>query len=646
MSVIQQPRTTESPGGYAPVRTTRLTEALRRNLNTLDFGRPSNAPRRPDAEDVDDALEVQVLSEKHDHGHGQVGVGFEEVFVTNMKKQSRKEINPKTLSPEKLKELDLAKAKEWSKMMNSGAIKLHVGKAAKELVEEVGIERVLGTRYVYTTDDGTLEGTLKARWCVQGYMDPDVLDLNTASPTLSMEGFAVTAQLITSMNWKMKIADVEAAFLRGEAMSRAQGKVLVRVPKDGIPGVESDAIIELVKPVYGLVDAPKRWWNTLSRTLVSLGMSQSKLDSCVFVSRHPDTKELCGGISVHVDDMLIGGNMWFYENIFHELSKIFPFKHVKEGKGEFLGKFLEQKDDGTLVVHQKEYAEAVKSIALSKERRRERESKVTERERSQMRAVLGEVNWLVTGSRPDLAGMCSLLQQKVANATVEDIIAVNKAVAHVHDFAGMEIRFKPIEIKDVEIAVWSDASFANTIDRKSQGGYLIAAVDRNLRSNKWSVVSPWRWRSFQQERQVSSTLGAELLTMSRAIAEAKWMRSMWTEITCQNYTLESDGLRSLRTPITLMIDSKPAYDHLHGQAMSIKDKRLAIEMLLVKQDVEKENIEARWIPTDQMLVDSLTKVGAPMCLLRRVLKEGRFVLVQNEEMQRWAGKIARKSQHG
>ena len=142
---------------------------------------------------------------------------------------------------------------------------------------------------------------------------------------------------------------------------------------------------------------------------------------------------------------------------------------------------------------------------------------------------------------PECVLCCS---RKVANATVEDIIAVNKAVAHVHDFAGMEIRFKPIEIKDVEIAVWSDASFANTIDRKSQGGYLIAAVDRNLRSNKWSVVSPWRWRSFRQERQVSSTLGAELLTMSRAIAEAKWMRSMWTEITCQNYTLESDGLRS------------------------------------------------------------------------------------------------------
>lgn len=98
MSVIQQPRTTESPGGYAPVRTTRLTEALRRNLNTLDFGRPSNAPRRPGAEDVDDALEVQVLSENY-HGHGQVGVGFEEVFVTNYEEAESQRNQSKDLEP-------------------------------------------------------------------------------------------------------------------------------------------------------------------------------------------------------------------------------------------------------------------------------------------------------------------------------------------------------------------------------------------------------------------------------------------------------------------------------------------------------------------------------------------------------------------
>ena len=44
--------------------------------------------------------------------------------------------------------------------------------------------------------------------------------------------------------------------------------------------------------------------------------------------------------------------------------------------------------------------------------------------------------------------------------------------------------------------------------------------------------------------------------------------------------------------------------------------------------------------------DSLTSIGAPSGLLRSDVKEGRVILAQNEEMQRWAGKIARRSQNG
>ena len=78
--------------------------------------------------------------------------------------------------------------------------------------------------------------------------------------------------------------------------------------------------------------------------------------------------------------------------------------------------------------------------------------------------------------------------------------------------------------------------------------------------------------------------------MSRAVAEAKWLRSMWTEMTCPSYTLESDRELTKQTAIVLSIDSRPAYDHLHGQVMTIKDKRLAIEMLLMKQDIGSENV--------------------------------------------------------
>ena len=39
--------------------------------------------------------------------------------------------------------------------------------------------------------------------------------------------------------------------------------------------------------------------------------------------------------------------------------------------------------------------------------------------------------------------------------------------------------------------------------------------------------------------------------------------------------------------ITVCMDSKPVYDHVKGQVLTIEDKRLAIKMLLVKQDVSK-----------------------------------------------------------
>jgi len=172
-------------------------------------------------------------------------------------------------------------------MIASGAVKVHVGEDARKLIEAQGTKRLLESRYVYTTTDGKDSGPLKARWCIRGYLDPDILDLATAAPTLSPEGFATIVQMITSKRWHLKIADIEAAFLRGDDMKRTQGKVLVRVPRDGIPQLAHDAIIELIKPVYGLADAPRLWWKSLTKSLVELGMTQSRLDVCVFHYRRP-----------------------------------------------------------------------------------------------------------------------------------------------------------------------------------------------------------------------------------------------------------------------------------------------------------------------------------------------------------------------
>ena len=65
---------------------------------------------------------------------------------------------------------------------------------------------------------------------------------------------------------------------------------------------------------------------------------------------------------------------------------------------------------------------------------------------------------------------------------------------------------------------------------------------------------------------------------------------MWTEALQPKYQLQEDQIWTSRTPITSSIDSKPVYDHVNGQMMTLKDKRIAIEMLLVKRDSDKDNV--------------------------------------------------------
>ena len=75
-------------------------------------------------------------------------------------------------------------------------------------------------------------------------------------------------------------------------------------------------MVELIKPVYGLVDAPRLWWESLSKTLVGLGMKASELDGCMFYKRD-DVGNLIGIIAFHVDDLIFGGNQQFMAEVFN-----------------------------------------------------------------------------------------------------------------------------------------------------------------------------------------------------------------------------------------------------------------------------------------------------------------------------------------
>eukprot|EP00975_Prorocentrum_lima_P063290 12890664-Prorocentrum_lima.AAC.1 len=61
------------------------------------------------------------------------------------------------------------------------------------------------------------------------------------------------------------------------------------------------------KGVFGLNDAPRKWWNTASSLLLSLGFVKHRMCLGMFVL-YDVVGELAGLIRLHVDDFLGTGN--------------------------------------------------------------------------------------------------------------------------------------------------------------------------------------------------------------------------------------------------------------------------------------------------------------------------------------------------
>ena len=69
-----------------------------------------------------------------------------------------------------------------------------------------------------------------------------------------------------------------------------------------------------------------------------------------------------------------------------------------------------------------------------------------------------------------------------------------------------------------------------------------------------------------------------------------------------------------KVPFCLGTDCKSLYDTCIKPASSTKDKRVALDLLDVREGIEYFNDTVRWVPTDHMLVDCLTKAMHPSLL--------------------------------
>ena len=116
--------------------------------------------------------------------------------------------------------------------------------------------------------------------------------------------------------------------------------------------VDHETVLRLRKAVYGLVNAPKKWWDRLRKSLIQHGFTSCSLDPCVFVLRQ--SGKVHGVLDVHVDDMIGGGNETF-NPVMTAVRKEFDLRSWETGNFRFKGRQISQMQNGEIVFDMKQF---------------------------------------------------------------------------------------------------------------------------------------------------------------------------------------------------------------------------------------------------------------------------------------------------
>ena len=279
-----------------------------------------------------------------------------------------------------------------------------------------------------------------------------------------------------------------------------------------------------------------------------------------------------------------------------------------------------------LLLSQKEYIQDIPNIPISRDRRSNPQSPITKDELQSFRGLIGSLQFAATNTRPDISCKLSLLQAKISNATVSDLIQGNRILEEAKKHSQTSIRIQAIPISDVHFLSFSDAAFATREKANSQKGCLIMATTRQINEVQPAKVSPITWFSKKIARVVASTLAAETYALSGALDLLSWIRIHWAWLINPSLQWQNpeDTLASLPRAFAV-VDCKSLYDLLQKTSVpQCSEYRTLLEALVIR-DRLREGVTVKWVHSAAQMADALTK-DMEGTILRNFLVKGRCVL--------------------
>ncbi|GJV64478.1 putative ribonuclease H-like domain-containing protein [Tanacetum coccineum] len=379
--------------------------------------------------------------------------------------------------------------------------------------------------------------------------------------------------------------DVKSAFLYG----KIEEKVYVCQP----PGFEDpdfpDRVYKVEKALYGLHQAPRAWYETLSTYLLDNGFQRGKIDKTLFIRRDKGDILL---VQVYVDDIIFGSTK---KSLCTEFEKMMHKKFQMSSMGEltfFLGLQVKQKEDGIFISQDKYVTEILKkfgftdvktaSTPMETQKLLLKDEDGEEVDVHLYRSMIGSLMYL-TSSRPDIMfAVCACARYQV-NPKVSHLHAVKRIFRYLKGQPKLGLWYP--KDSPFDLVAYTDSDYAGaSLDRKSTTGGCQFLGSR--------LIS---WQCKKQTVVANSTTEAEYVAASSCCGQVLWI---------QNQLLDY-GYNFLHTKI--FIDNNSTICIIKNLVFHSKTKHIEIRHHFIRDCNEKKLIHMVKIHTDKNVADLLTK---------------------------------------
>jgi Reverse transcriptase (RNA-dependent DNA polymerase) len=333
--------------------------------------------------------------------------------------------------------------------------------------------------------------------------------------------------IVLKFVWGLTAAllDVEVAFLNGEL----EEKICMECPKGIVR--QKDDIVELLKSMYGLVQAARQFFLKFCKILKKVGFEQNPSEPCLFHKKAGDHMVL---MAIHVDDCYIIGKKDSIEHVVKDIEKEGLKLKVEFNTKDYLScEILFDRDEGCAWLGQphqvKKIASTYKDLIEGCQSYKtpgtpnqgivppgKDDLKISNDEQSIYRSVVGSLLHLVKHSRPDIANSVRELATCMDGANQAAYKEMKRLLKFVIDTRSYGLKMHPFKDRTKQkwvLTAYSDSDWAgDKSSRKSVSGYSVFLMG--------AVIL---WKSKLQKPVALSSSEAEYYALSEAAIEIKFV---------------------------------------------------------------------------------------------------------------------------